>query len=156
MMTTEELINKVKKMDYPQELDKSYEGSCPCFWYKPIIDGRKIEIHGHCWRTNIDGCNCSFNGLHITGSLSVAKLTKIAKTFKKQLDKQNWYSSYQLVIKSTLKEDEEKKVSKNKYNSRECITRDVKNLLKAASIGITKKDIIFNLETILEKLEYKI
>ena len=99
-MTIQELIDKVKTMDYPQQLDKGYGGECPCFWYYPIINGKRIEIHGHCWRT----CKkCAYNGLHISGKLPLTALTRIAKAFKVKLDRQKWHGDYDLVIKSTLK-----------------------------------------------------
>lgn len=101
-MKIEYLINKVSKMDYPQKLSKEYDGGCPCFYYYPIVDGVKIEIHGHCWRTCQE---CAYNGLHITGKLPRKDLMKIAKVFKKQLDAQEWYSPYELVVKSLLKKE---------------------------------------------------
>jgi hypothetical protein len=101
-MTKEELIKKVKDLDYPQQLDKGYEGSCPCFWYHPTIDGKRVSIHGHCWRTTGDNmvgsCKCAYNGLHITGKLPEKDLLEIAKAFKRQLDKQKWYSEWDIVI----------------------------------------------------------
>lgn len=108
-MTTQELIELVEKMDYPQQLDTDYEGSCPCFWYTPIVDGHKLQIHGHCWRT----CNeCLYNGIHVSGCLTEKDLRKIAKAFKKQLDKQEWYSKYEIVINSTKKCNANSPVSK--------------------------------------------
>lgn len=105
-MTSEKLIAKVKTMYYPQQLDKTYDGGCPCFWYKPVVEGKRISIHGHCWRTTdngiVDGCKCAYNGLHISGKLPENILTKIGKAFKKQLDLQGWYSDWELVIESSL------------------------------------------------------
>jgi len=94
-MEIKELIDKVEAMDYPQKLDKSYDGSCPCFCYSPIIKGKRVKIEGHCWRA----CTkCNYNGLHIKGNLPEKDLMRIAKAFKKQLDKQKWYSDYEIVI----------------------------------------------------------
>lgn len=101
-MKSKDLINKVLTMDYPQKLEKGWEGACPCFYYSPTIDGKKISIHGHCWRTTDNGktggCDCSHNGLHIKGNLPKAILLKIGKAFKKQLDKQEWYSKWELKV----------------------------------------------------------
>jgi hypothetical protein len=101
-MKVKDLIAKVKKMDYPQKLERGWEGLCPCFNYNPTIDGHKISIHGHCWRTTdngIDGgCECAFNGLHIKGKLPKKDLMEIAKSFKAKLDKQKWYSEWEVVV----------------------------------------------------------
>ncbi len=92
-MTLDNFIKKVQKMAYPQALDKTYEGACPCFWVKVTIDEEPVNIHGHCWRV----CKyCSFNGIHVTSKLPMSKLKKLAKAFKKQLDAQNWYSKYEI------------------------------------------------------------
>ena len=103
-MKIEELINKVSEMDYPQSLEKGWESSCPCFYYRPTIDGKRLTIHGHCWRTTgngrLDGCKCAYNGLHIKGNLPDKDLMRIAKAFKKQLDKQKWYSEWDIVIET--------------------------------------------------------
>lgn len=101
--TIDELIKEIKSLDYydiQRHFDPGNDGGCPCFWCDLKVEGKKIEIHGHCWRTCQE---CAFNGLHVTGALSVPKLTRIAKAFKSKLDKQKWYSKYDLVIKSTLK-----------------------------------------------------
>ncbi|GEM_PF-3282544 len=109
-MTINDLIKEVESLDewdVQKHFDKDYDGGCPCFWSRRKVDGRMIEIHGHCWRTTGDGirgsCNCAYNGLHVTGKLPRKDLMKIARAFKKKLDKQEWYSPYDLVVKSTLK-----------------------------------------------------
>jgi hypothetical protein len=81
-----ELIKKVSKLYYPQELEKGWESSCPCFYYNPTVDGKRLTIHGHCWRTTDNGKD----------------LMDIAKAFKKQLDKQKWYSKWDLEIVSKI------------------------------------------------------
>ena len=106
-MKFQDLIDKVLKMDYPQELDKKWNGECPCFWCNPIINGHRIKIHGHCWRTTDNGkrggCKCLNNGLHITGKLPKKDLMKLAKAFKKKLDRQQWYSIWEIEVKSLIK-----------------------------------------------------
>jgi hypothetical protein len=101
-MNIAELIKKIETMDYPQHLDKGYEGSCPCFYYNPTVEGKRLVIHGHCWRTTVNsvigGCKCEYNGVHISGKLPKKDLLKIGKAFKKQLDAQKWYSEWDLVI----------------------------------------------------------
>lgn len=93
-MLKKDFIKKVKKMDYPQHLDKSFDGSCPCFWASPIVDKYRIELYGHCWRTCL---KCSYNGLHFKSKMPIKDLNIIIKVLKKQLDNQKWYSKYKLV-----------------------------------------------------------
>ncbi len=100
-MKSKDLIDKVGKMDYPQKLEKGWEGFCPCFNYNPTVNGKKVSIHGHCWRTTnngtIGGCECSFNGLHIKSKPPIKDLKEIAKALKKQLDAQKWNSEWEVV-----------------------------------------------------------
>ena len=103
-MKLETFITKVKNYDgYIQKLlDKSYDGACPCFWSTKIIDGYKVEIHGHCWRTcpdYLEGKNyCTNNGLHLKSKMPRKDLMKLAKALKKSLDAQEWYSPYQIRL----------------------------------------------------------
>ncbi len=77
-------------------LDKKNSGSCPCFWATKTIDGKRVSIHGHCWRVCRE---CNHNGLHITGEFPKKDLMKIAKALKKKLDEQEWYSEYEIHFK---------------------------------------------------------
>lgn len=106
-MKKTDLIKKIRTMDYPQELQKGWSGSCPCFNYSPLVGGNRLTIHGHCWRTTdngfVGGCTCAFNGLHIRGKLPQKDLLDIAMAFKGQLDKQEWYSKWEIGVVSLLK-----------------------------------------------------
>jgi hypothetical protein len=103
-MKLQTLIDKIENMDYPQKLEKDWSGSCPCFWYSPMIEGVRVSIHGHCWRTTdnslIGGCKCAYNGFHIKGKLPRKDLLRLAKALKKQLDAQEWYSPWEFTVNS--------------------------------------------------------
>ncbi len=91
-MNKETFIKKIESMDYPQKLDKQYEGSCPCFWYDGKIDGKKISIHGRCWRVSENA-----QDLHISGELPKKDLKEIAEIIKSKLDAQEWYNPYTII-----------------------------------------------------------
>jgi hypothetical protein len=101
-MTLQSLLKRIMKLDYPQELDKSYDGSCPCFWYEVRINDKYLKIHGHCWRTceNMHKKKdyCAYNGLHVESNLDKKELDSIIQTLKKKLDKEEWYSDYEVWL----------------------------------------------------------
>jgi len=101
-MEIKELLKEIKSVENCFEIQrhfsKEYEGGCPCFDCELIVNGVTVSVNGHCWRVCKE---CAYNGLHITGALPEKDLLKIGKAFKRQLDKQKWYSKYELIIKST-------------------------------------------------------
>ena len=105
-MTIQSLIKKIMKLDYPQQLDKHYGGSCPCFWYEVRINDKYLKIHGHCWRTcedTIKGKNyCPGNGLHVRSNLDLKNTKSIIKVLRKKLDKQKWYGKYDVWLNGVL------------------------------------------------------
>ena len=93
-------INATDHYEIQSLLDKKHDGECPCFWATKVIDGKKISIHGHCWRVCME---CSYNGLHVSGKLLKKDLMRIARALKRKLDKQKWYSPYEIHLKERTK-----------------------------------------------------
>jgi hypothetical protein len=93
-MKKNEFFKFIRK-DYPQKLEKKWDGSCPCFTASPVVDGYKIELRGHCWRTCME---CKYNGLHVKSKMPKKELKEIVKEIKKELDKQKWYSKWEIVF----------------------------------------------------------
>lgn len=94
-MKLQEYIDWIKAQDHIiSALDKDYEGHCPCFYHKKKIGKSWVIIQAHCWRTTInsmiDGCDCPYAGVHISGKLPKKDLEKIGKAVKKKLVELDW------------------------------------------------------------------
>lgn len=92
-MKFETFLNKIKGMSHPQELDKEWGGSCPCFYYEGKLMGKNLIIQGRCWRVSQYGQQ----DLHIDGDLSRRELRLIGNAIKEKLDAQEWYGSYVII-----------------------------------------------------------
>ena len=92
-MKIEALLRKIAKIEenggwgIQQLFEKDYEGGCPCFGGKFIVDGKVNEVWGRCWRVSDNVQDLNFYGD-----------IKIGKAIKKCLDKQEWYNKYTLII----------------------------------------------------------
>jgi len=95
-----DLIEKIKQLE-PYEMqefiDKKFGGSCPCFWGRLKVGGHYIGLHGHCWRSEEDGGNCPYNGLHIRSKLPKKEIEPLIKAIVKKLNAQKWYSKWDIV-----------------------------------------------------------
>ena len=94
-MKLQQYIDWIKsREDILSALDRKYEGACPCFWHKKKVDGKYIQVRGHCWRTTVnamvDGCSCQYSGIHLRGDFTRAELMRVGKAIKQQLDELGW------------------------------------------------------------------
>ena len=93
-MTIQTFIYKIKQMDYPQSLDKDYDGACPCFSVTKTIEGKRVHILGRCWRVSEN-----MQDLYVWGNLPERDLRRVGRELKKQLDKQEWYNKYTVMLR---------------------------------------------------------
>ena len=102
MKTVDQFVEEIKKMEYTQTLDKKYEGACPCFTVSKNIEGYRVYIHGHCWRSGANWGDTSQSGcgLHAKSKMPKCRLKYIVRTLKKQLDKQDWYGEWHIVYEN--------------------------------------------------------
>lgn len=94
-MTLDQYISWINSCeDILSSLDRKYDGSCPCFWHRKKVEGKYIQVHGHCWRTTVNsrkgGCTCPFSGVHLRGSFTRAQLMRVGRAIKKRLDELEW------------------------------------------------------------------
>ena len=90
-------LEEIKSIDYIFNLDKQFEGSCPCFDFKRKIDGFKLTVSGHCWRTDRGKVECPYSGVHLWSDMPLADLKKIGKALGKRLDEADWYGHWEVV-----------------------------------------------------------
>ena len=91
-MKKENLLKKLKELEDAggngvQEIfDKGNSGSCPCFDGRFIVDGKKCEVWGRCWRVSNN-----IQDLHILAP------KEIREAIKRCLDAQEWYNPYTII-----------------------------------------------------------
>ncbi|MFA5395712.1 MAG: hypothetical protein WC346_06805 [Methanogenium sp.] len=92
-MKKETLLKKIEKIrkeggyGLQSLFEKDYDGSCPCFDGKFIVDSKPNEVWGRCWRVSKNA-----QDLHFFGDI------EIGKAIKRCLDTQEWHNEYTLII----------------------------------------------------------
>ena len=94
--TADEFIQKIDTMQYPQELDRDWDGSCPCFVAFVYIGNEALCIEGRCWRVS----SSVQQEMHLDAYLPQNELSKIGVALKKKLDAQQWYNTYRVVYRA--------------------------------------------------------
>lgn len=95
--TLKELIERVKAGHYPQGLfdkgedNEGWEGSCPCFSGKFEVDDYPAYIWGRCWRVSDNDQDLYLYTDH-------PRRRQLGNAIKKQLDAQEWYHPYTLIL----------------------------------------------------------
>lgn len=91
----DDLIQQIQAMDYPQQLDPDYDGSCPCFAVNLEVVGHIVVIEGSCWRVSM---SCDKQDLRLNSSLPRDELLRVGAALKQKLDAQEWYSPYRIIL----------------------------------------------------------
>lgn len=74
--------------------DKDFEAACPCFMGSRLVDGKRVYVHGRCWRVSKND-----QDLYVWGDLSKDELTQVAAETKRALDETKWYAPYTVIYK---------------------------------------------------------
>lgn len=72
--------------------DPDYDGACPCFYGRKVIDGDALYVNGRCWRVSSNA-----QDLRVSGTLDQPALEHIAGIIKEKLDEQEWYNPYTII-----------------------------------------------------------
>ena len=89
MITVDEILASAN----PLSLAGDFDGHCPCC----VLFGHPdFEIEVHCWRTNIDGCDCEHSGIHVSG-LPADVAQRVAEHIR---DNNGWtgVTDYRIVV----------------------------------------------------------
>lgn len=88
------LINRTQPDDIQSLFEKSWEGTCPCFWGSRLVSGHRLYIHGRCWRVSVVGNQ----DLHVWGIFAKNDLRRVGEALKRKLDAQKWYNPYTIIL----------------------------------------------------------